>query len=260
MSDRLTKAPIFYTLGQITFNSVLDMADYVSGIQKNLRHDYPDFQQDTVSEIQIHLPELGKNPEVKTTSSPRWNFKNAGQTAGYGLTSNAILFHTTAYESSEKFIAPLIRGLEIVHTAVSLAFIESVGVRTLDAIVPAEKEELSAYVHPGLLGIWPQLSGTLKHSVSETVVEGSYGQLRSRTARVEGKLGVPSDLFPLSLQIRKNLQNLNCQHVVLDNDCIQRERFEFDIDEVTNRLASVKSALSNVFKLSVTKEALKEWA
>jgi uncharacterized protein (TIGR04255 family) len=259
MSEKLTKAPIFYTTAQIRFNPIMEMADHIARFQKTWRSGYPDFSMQAVNQLQFQLPGLGQQPQFKASSLPRWHFKNTEQTSGFILSTDSIIYHTTEYDSSAVFFKNLIDGLTVVNETVPLAYVETVAMRTLDAILPNGDVDLSFFLKDHLLGLFSQLGGTLKHSVSELVLTRQEEQLSVRVALLNGNLGMAADLVPMTLKIRENLQTLNCVHAVLDNDCIQRKRFPFDISKTAETLRSVKSRISDAFKKSVTEEAIAHW-
>ena len=260
MSVKLSKAPVFYTIGQIRFNPVLDMSGYIPDIQAALRSVYPDFSFDTARVLQVlNVGDQDKLPEVRTVAADRWHFKDVQQTSGYIVMKDSIIFHTTAYQNSEHFLTQLASGLNIVNEKVPLAYIEGVGIRILDAIVPVDGKTLADYLHSGLLGIYSEIEGELKHSISETLMNGVYGQLNSKIAFIHGDVGIPYDLAPMVLKLGERVEGGLGNHAILDNDCAQTHRFSYDVDEVLRRLRIVKAGASQPFYKAVTAFALESW-
>jgi uncharacterized protein (TIGR04255 family) len=260
MSTKLSNAPVFYTIAQIRFNTVLDMSAYIPDIQSALRGKYPDFSTDTQKALQIvNVTEPDKIPEFKTVNIDRWHFKDVQQTAGYIVMNNSIVFHTTAYQNSEHLLSELASGLSILNQKVPLAYIESVGIRTLDAIVPKNGRSLADYLHPGLLGIYAELEGEVKHSIFETVMSGVYGQLNSKIAFINGSVGIPYDLVPIALKLDERVQGDLGKHAILDNDCAQIDRFVYDPNEALRRLRIVKVGVSQPFYKAINPFALESW-
>lgn len=260
MSDKLANAPIFYTTAQIRFNPVLDMAEYVGALQKKWRSTYPDFSAQTFNQFQLQLPPVpGKQPDFKINATPRWNFKDTEQTSGIVLSTDSITFHTTAYSTSEEFFMPLLEGLAVVHEVVSLSYIESVAMRTLDAIIPDASHELPFFLHDSILGLSSKLQGKMKHSFTELVVGESHDQLTVRIVILPGRIGVPADLAPITLTLPRRVTEFNSVHAVLDNDCVQKQRFHFDLSKTADTLKAVKKRVTDAFKKSVTQEAIDLW-
>lgn len=140
-----------------------------------------------------------------------------------------------------------------------LSYIEGFGVRSLDAIVPAESHTLETYIKTNFLGFYGRLDGDFKHSILETLFQHEGGILTTRLFVMKGVLGIPPDLFPLQLEIKQELLNLDCTHVILDNDCSRQNRIPFDLDEVEKGLRAAKQKITAAFKETVTPEAIKLW-
>ena len=258
----MNNPPIYYTIGQVRFSPVLAMGEFIGSLQSALRAAFPDFFEDTRKEFEINMPTDGaKNPEFKTLTAPRWHFRNEKQSSGYILMLDSIIFHTTAYQNSGWFISSLMHGLEEVNKRVGLSFIEGVGIRTLDLIRPETEQGLEELVDTRLLGIKSSLQGAVKHSISELVLDGPHGQLTSRLVQLNGKLGIPVDLSPLTLLLPEKLQGFEGFHAILENDCSQQKRFSYDEAEVRSRLEQVKEGVTTPFYVATTDHARKVfWA
>jgi uncharacterized protein (TIGR04255 family) len=72
-----------------------------------------------------------------------------------------------------------ISGLNLVHEIVELDYIESIGLRYIDAIVPIDNDSLQQYLNPALLGLSASLEGCLGHSFTETVTIYGLNYLHS---------------------------------------------------------------------------------
>lgn len=259
MSAKLKKPPVFYTLGIINFNAVLEMQEFITKIQSDLRHDFPDFSKDFTHEVQIQMLGPGKSPTVNTLLTERWNFKNATMTAGFSVTPKSVLFHTTEYEDSAAFIKSMIHGLAVVHARVGLAFIESVAIRVLDAVIPSPNEDLSLYLEAGALGLRGIMDGKLQQAVSQATFDTPAGQATSRAVLLNGKLGFPNDLLPMTLKLNKRF-NVGKLHAILDNQCQKVERAPIDFPKIESHIKAVKSQTKQAFERSVTKKAIEIWS
>ena len=260
MSLKMANPPVFYTIAQVKFNPVLDMGEFVGKVQKQWRATYPDFSQDTINEIQIHMPGPGKAPEVKTNSITRWLFKNIAKTSSFAVGPNFLSFQTTAYEDSDHFIATLTDGLSVLHSVVGLAYIESLSIRMLDAVVAKDGEELADYLRSDLLSLAKQLDGDCKQAISQLVMEADEGQkLTARMIFLKGRIGLPQELVPLPLPLGKNVQGIDGPHVILDNDCSQTKRIALDLGEINNSFRVLNAQLSKAFLGVVSDHALSVW-
>jgi len=259
MGQKMKKPPIFYTIGQIQFSPVLGMAKFVPDIQESLRGKFPDFREENIATLQMRLAE-GSPPPTQVISH-RWQFTDLKKTSGYILRPESLVFHTTAYEDSEHFLTMVLEGIKLVTAFVSLNYIESVAIRTLDAVIPEQDLNVRDYLNPALRGLSDGLPGELKRTVTESLWEiPRHGVLISRVAIVKGALALPMDLFPLPLELKPELKELNVEHALLDNDRQERERFAFDLEEIRNRLLIVKKGATGAFNQTVSQIALKHWS
>jgi uncharacterized protein (TIGR04255 family) len=260
MSTRLKKPPIFYSLAEIRFNQTLSMGDVIKDIQKKLGADFPDFSQSSAFQIQMKMV-VGNAPETYAIALPRWQFVNREGTAGFVIGQNNVVYHTTDYLDSLAFLGSALKGLSVVHECVQLAYVERIGIRTLDAIPCDDFEILKQYVEPGTSGSYGILGGELKQSISQTDISvAKAGTLSTRVAILNGQIGVPQDLAPITLKLKEWVRKINGMHVVLDNDCHLEERLDVDLSAVEEGLRAAKSYTSNAFKKAVTKYAMEMWS
>jgi uncharacterized protein (TIGR04255 family) len=254
----MKKPPIFYTIGQIQFNTVLGMSKFVPDIQEAFRGDFPDFQIQKIGNIQIRLG--GENNPAQATTQEQWQFTDLKKMSGYLLRPNSLVFHTTAYEDSEHFLQKVIHGISVVNNHADLSYVDSVALRTLDAVIPDADLNVREYLNSAVRGLSEGLEGQLKHSVSESLWDvPPNGILISRVAIVKGTLALPMDLFPLALELKQDLKNVNGEHALLDNDRQEKERFVFDLNEIRGKLLTVKKGATEAFQKQVTEVALERW-
>ena len=259
MGQKMKKPPIFYTIGQIIFNPVLGMAKFIPEIQEAFRADFPDFQTQKIANIQIRF--VGEGAPAQAAIQEQWQFTDLKRTSGFLLRPNSLVFHTTAYEDSDHFLQHVEDGISVVNKHAGLSYIDSVAIRTLDAVIPEPGSNVRDYLNPAVRGLSGGLDGQLKQSVSESQWEvPPNGVLISRVAIVKGMLAVPMDLFPLSLELKPELREINdVEHALLDNDRQEKERFAFDLEEIRRRLLIVKKGATDAFHSAVSEVALKSW-
>ncbi|NJN38438.1 MAG: TIGR04255 family protein [Acaryochloridaceae cyanobacterium CSU_3_4] len=251
---------MFYTLAQVQFNPIAQMSDYVAPLQERLRRSgFPDFQTESQFALTIRrLDEL--QPDVQPQQNIRWSFTNTQRTEGYLLLANALVFHTTAYDTFADFLQKTISGLKLVHEIVELAYVERIGLRYLDAIVPMDDDTLQQYLNPSLLGLSINLEGHLGHSFTETVTIFENGTLVARAVINDGGLAVSPDLLPLKLELQPRFAAINGRNAVLDNDYFVTDRSDFDPGAIKNQLLAAHDIIANSFQVSVTDYARQRWA
>jgi uncharacterized protein (TIGR04255 family) len=259
-TPKMSLAPVFYTLAQVQFNPIAQMSDYVPRLQEHLRlNGFPDFRAE--NQIEVMFRRLDETqPDIQPQHHVRWSFTNTQSTEGYLLLSNALVFHTTEYNTFEDFLQKAIAGLSLVDKIVKLAYIERIGLRYLDAVVPAENELLQQYLNPSLLGLSSNIDGTLSHSFTETVIVLKDGTLVTRAVTTDGSLAVSPDLFPLQLKLQTRFAEVNRRNTVLDTDYFVTKRTDFNLTDIETQLLDAHDIITNAFRVSVTDHAREKWA
>jgi uncharacterized protein (TIGR04255 family) len=152
------------------------------------------------------------------------------------------------------------KGLELMDQMVGgLSFVERVGLRYLDAVIPREGEVLSQYLIPEALGLYGRLKGRTKHTFSETMAESAEGSVISRAVVQEGPVGFPPDLLLNELKIAQSFSNFSGMHAILDTDAFLAERMPFNLEEVKKRLGVLHDRINEAFRALVTQHALEVW-
>jgi uncharacterized protein (TIGR04255 family) len=258
--SKMSLAPVFYTLAQVQFNPIAQMADYVSPLQERLRRSgFPDFRAENQLELTVRRLDEPQ-PDVQPQQHVRWSFTNAQRTEGYLLLPNALVFHTTEYDTFEDFSKKTISGLKLVHEIVELNYVERIGLRYLDAIAPTGDDTLQQYLNPSLLGLSATLEGSLGHSFTETVTNVEGGTLVTRAVITDGSLALSPDLFPLQLELLPRFTAINGRNAVLDTDYFVAKRSSFDLTKIEAQLLAAHDIITTAFKVSVTDYARKRWA
>jgi uncharacterized protein (TIGR04255 family) len=151
-------------------------------------------------------------------------------------------------------------AIRIVHKELNLDYVEQIGFRTLDAIIPNQDHPLENWLKPALLGFFSGTNDGLKHSILEGVSSiGSADFLVQRVVIIRGALAIPLDLMPISLVIDTRFTSVNGWHAILDTDSTAREQFEFDLDAIDERLTTVKQEASKAFHSAVSSVAWDMW-
>jgi len=259
MATILSKPPVFYTLAQFKFNAIVGMSEYIPKFQENMRRNgFPDFRQENQLTMNIRRMDESQ-PEFQNIQQSRWSFSNSQNTAGYLLLTDSLVYHTTAYESFQKFSKKALDGLNLLHKLIDLAYVERIGLRYLDAISPVNDDSIDKYLNSSLMGLSSIIGGKVTHSYSETQTQLEVGTLVARTVITENGLALPPDLFPLQLNLLPNFASLSEKNAVLDIDCFVAQRFDFDIKRTQNLLQSAHDSITNAFRASVTDYALSVW-
>lgn len=263
MGTKLQHAPVYFTLAQVRFNPILSLEAYISGLQESLRKEgFPDFKKNIITTFNLMAVGAGNAgaPQLSPPQSEtQYQFSSMDGTKGFVLGQNYITFQATEYDVFQTFSASLLKGLELLHKAVELSYIERIGVRYLDAIFPRAGEQLEQYLLPEVMGLGGKLPGALAYSFSETRSQMETGSVIARVVIQGGRIGFPPDLNPLGIQLANRFQELEGRHAILDNDAFSEGREPFDLTKVGERMQALHDVLGTLFRNTVTPYALNIW-
>jgi uncharacterized protein (TIGR04255 family) len=262
MSRKMSNAPVYFTIAQVRFNTLLALDSYAPTIQESMRNEgFPDLQKGIVATFNLNLgaPTEGALAQVPVGQTVRYIFSDMDKTAAFILDQGALSFQTTEYDVFETFSATFLRGLEILHTAVKLSFSDRIGFRYLDAVFPNEGESLSDYLDASVLGLVGKLEGSLVHSFSETLTKTKMANVLVRVIVQSGPVAFPPDLQPMSFQLAERFRTLNGLHGIIDTDGSNEQREAFNLEKVKSKLIAIHDEMDAAFKATVMDRALQVW-
>ena len=267
MGKKWKNAPVMYTVAQVRFNQILAMESYVPAIQEELRSiGFPDFRKEVINALTISLGQPNSaSPMMQPVN--RFIFSNLDNTSGFTLETNALSFQLTDYDVFETFLETFVKVLSIVHKNVSLSFIERIGVRYLDAVLPKAGTNLSEYLVPEVLGMTYKLSsyrtpGKLLHSYTETFSENvtTGSKLVARTIIQDGKLILPPEIAQIAYSINERFTSYEGCHAIIDTDgYLDGARIAFDLDLIRNKLDELHEEIAESFKKTASTFAINIW-
>ncbi|WP_320150621.1 TIGR04255 family protein [uncultured Tolumonas sp.] len=257
----MANPPVYYALAQVQFNPIAAMSKYVDEIQDLLRiKGYTLFEAQTSIQLQL----LSPNQAPTQAQHMTWFFTKEDRTAGIILTTATLAFHTTHYETSHEFLESLLEALKTVHSIVTLAHINRMGMRYLDAVLPNESESVDDYLKDGLHGI--DFNSSRKYSLSESVYETEtsplvqHGTLISRIYRQESLLVFPPDLIPSGLVMMEKFKTTEpVSHAVIDTDHFVEGSMGLDLPKLEEQLNSLHTGVRAVFDAIITDKAKHAW-
>ncbi len=262
MGNRMRAAPVYFTIGQVRFNPILTLEAYAPQIQERLRKEgFPDAQKGLVATINLNLgaPSEANAPQLPVAQTVRYAFGNMERTASFILDQGALSFQTTAYDVFETFLPNFLTGLRAVQEAVNLSYSDRIGLRYLDAVFPKSGETLRDYLSDSLLGLTEKLDKDVVHAFSETLMKTDDINVRSRVIILDGEVGFPPDLQPLTLNLQERFRQLRGRHAVMDTDGWFERREAFKLERIGEELTLIHTGIDKTFRASVTENALKAW-
>ena len=202
MGKPLKNAPVYFTVVQVRFNSLLKLSDYLPSAQEAFRKaGFPAFSHQPTMAFQVVMQEGQAIPH----SVPRdqFFFSNIDQTHSFVLTMESLTFQSTNYGTFEKFSSAFLAGLSLLNDLVGLDFTERMGLRYLDFVLPKKSEFLGLYLEPEVIGLGSKLAESAVHAYTESLTEVDGSKLLTRVLIQDGGIAFPPDLLPQSMAVQK---------------------------------------------------------
>jgi len=232
------------------------IGDYVPRIHAKLRRKFPIVNESVIQEVLL----LSGAPSPAPYR--RWEMVSRDKNRSVVLTSNFVVFQTSAYTVFEEFLADLAEAVDVVATEVEAVQIERVGLRYIDLVRPSDRRSWRDYVRPGLHGfessiLKPHTQSQLFQSVAET----DRGTLVVRLFQNREAKILPPDLVngglirnvdpapqPGELLTLLDLDHYSTPNIEYERGCVEREGW------------ALHDGLDHVFRESlVTPAALETW-
>lgn len=258
MGPPLKKPPVYFTVAQVRFNTLLKLADYLPSIQECLRKaGYPAFTVHSTIALQLVVQDGQTVPQP--VPREQYLFSNVEQTHCFVLSLDALTFQSTSYGTYEQFSDAFLKGLALIHEVVTLDFTERVGLRYLDHVFPKTGDTLLQYLAPEVQGLSARLGGQPMHSYSEALNAVGDVKLRARVVIQEGGLAFPPDLLPQGMAVQPRFAEAQGMHAILDTDGFVERRSLFSLDGVSHHLLAIHDVIGNAFRATVTDHARAAW-
>ena len=257
MGNPLKKPPVYFTLAQVRFNTILKIRDFVPSVQEGMRKaGFPVF-----SKRQTFMLQIGPdNPEGPQPAPPeQYFFSNAAKTHSFLLDVASLTLQSTQYGTYENFSKRFLEGLALANDVIALDYTERVGLRYLDHVAPKKGDTLEQYLAPEVQGLAQRLNGVPVHSYIEALNAIGGTQLRTRIFITKGGLAFPPDLQPDGLLIEPRFSEEDGLHATVDTDGFVQERKAFSLDGIREDFAAIHDAVNDAFYTIVTDYAREAW-
>lgn len=263
MGEKMSNAPVFFTVTQVKFNPILNIAEYIPAIQDQMRKaGFPDFYAYDVNHLTVPMgttAKVGQNVNPSFVREKYYLFGNTEKTTSFIFLPNSIALQTTDYDIFDTFLNDFIKGLTTIHKIISIDFVERIGLRYMDAILPKAGECVEDYLNEKVLGMHSALSRNLTYSLSETVTAAEENTLRSRVVIREGQIRLDQPLPDIRPRIAKRFTKQSGIHAVIDTDAFVEKRDQFSIERIKEILVVLHDEINNSFFATITEYAKNIW-
>lgn len=258
MGKPLKKPPVYFTLAQVRFNTILKIRDFLPSVQEGMRKaGFPVFSKRQTFMLQIGPP--GSPEGAQPAPQEQYFFTNTAKTHSFLLDVASLTLQSTQYGTYEDFSKQFLEGLALTNDAIALDYTERVGLRYLDHVAPRKGDMLEKYLAPEVQGLAQRLQGEPVHSYIEALNAVGSTQLRTRIFITKGGLAFPPDLQPEGLVIEPRFSGEDGLHATIDTDGFVQERKTFSMDEISEDFAAIHAVVNEAFYTIVTDHAREVW-
>lgn len=257
-----SNAPLAYVLAEVRTELLADIKTYQPQLAGKFRDEYP--IQRTMHAAR--LVATGTQLLSETAQDVAWEFATPDNQIAVIVRQHGLVLHATTYKDSPDFLGRLQRAVKVIAEVVPSVYINRLGLRYVDFVLPRKGEEPEAYVDRRLnpdLGLFKKAGSPIVTSLAIYPVE--RGQLTLRYVRGQGKPVLPPDLGQPSLDpsplMKPGLVEDTMPTAILDTDrilaCSPVERI--DADRVRQYFDLMRNDIAEAFKAAITDHARNVW-
>jgi uncharacterized protein (TIGR04255 family) len=257
---QMTKAPLALVLAQVRFSDYLTIGNRIPAIQDALRKRYPLFRKGQTQTIAIEIGATG--PTISTAD--RWELVDADNQEAFIVLQNSLVFLATRYQTYKHFAERHNVVLEAFEQTVPDVFVERLGLRYIDIIVPEEGKQPQEYLVEGLRGfpmdVFDSATAFQSRYIARWRTDGGMIAFRHMTGVKPPFL--PPDLQPLELQppdVVKLAWESKAPVSMLDFDRMLDYRGPFNAVEISKKFALMHEDASTAFRRVISPFAEASW-
>ena len=259
-------APLAYVLVEIRTEVISDLKDYQPKLGGEFRERFPLQREVRSAQLIASASEMVLAPQI----DPMWELAAADNRTAVLLRPNGIVLHATSYVDSKDFLLKLLEVLTVYNKIVPAVFVNRLGLRYIDFILPKQAESPDLYVNAKLncdLGVSERPDEFSATSVA--VYPLKDGSLTLRFMRGRGQPELPPDLSLTALTPSHLMRDGSGKPVIpdkrptaiLDTDRVVEitpvERL--DPKKIHDRVVEMHNDVSRVFGAAITNHARKAW-
>jgi|GEM_PF-2116367 len=260
----LANAPLVYMIGIVRFPRLPDHARYITEYHEAIRAEYPLTDDIMTSMVSATIGPEGMRIDQHETKM--FQFASVDRQWAFIFTDSVLGLHTASYETHQDFVNRFRRGLDALLRVsdIGIAWLEAVGIRYVDLVVPREGEGLRDYLNPWVVpDDAPVVSAGL--SLIEGMSVATYGT-EAGALRFQALRNPPTTLPPEldTLLVQRNgwkrvVPDGEFAVMDIDHGCRFDPPTAMDIDFVCDRLLALRKVAKGLFNSAGTPFALKVW-
>jgi uncharacterized protein (TIGR04255 family) len=150
--------PLAYVVAEVKLSPFYKLDSYIADFQAGVRERFPRTKEGNVVRFEVQ----GNAPIVQHEKV--WRFFSENQRLGIHLSPTVLALHATEYEDFPIFSGQLRLVLTAAERAIPGLFVESLGLRYIDYLLPKEGESSWDYLVESVRGFTPPGARRVKES------------------------------------------------------------------------------------------------
>lgn len=252
--------PLAYVVAEVRISPFYKLESHIADFQAAVRETFPRTKEANVVRLEVQ----GNAPIVQHERV--WRFFSENQRLGIDVSPRAIALHATEYQDFPTFAKQLDLILKAAEQAIPSLFVDALGLRYIDYILPKGSDSTLDYVVDSVRGFQPSSARKTKEAYWIANFELERGTLSLRIIPIlpAGQSHPPNfgplEVAPAETQVeamKRAQQNLpiGC----IDTDRMLPVEKKFAADELGTMFASMHGDISDIFRTTISEKAKKEW-
>jgi len=256
--------PIAYVVAEVVISPHYSLQNHLPAIQQELRAPFPRTAEAQALRLEIMGTESMPQPQFDKV----WQLYSGDNYLGAYLSPRALALHTTRYKHYEDFAQALGLLLRAVENSGLGAYVERIGLRYVDYLLPSDGHRPEDYLKQELRGLTLEEGRRPENGAwggTYQMAEGCAINLRVMAPAPAGNLLPPNfNAMPLA---KPEVMTRAEQHYLLpgkpfgfaDTDCVQNIGKVLESASLLTAFQQLHEYVSSTFRAAISPLAEKEW-
>lgn len=252
--------PLAYVVAEVQFSPYYQLGNHVAEFQAAIRDRFPRTHEANVLRLEVQA-----NAPI-AQQEKAWRFFSENQRLGIDLSARHIAFHATEYEDFPEFSETLALVLRALDRTIPGLFVNRLGLRYIDYILPKAGESTWDYVVESLRGFLPPRSKKAGEAYWIANYECERGSVNLRVVPVLPKGQVfppnfgPIEVTPAETQLEAMKRGASGEQVgCIDTDRLIPLERKLNPEELLDLFAGMHTDVFDTFKAAISKKAEESW-
>lgn len=252
--------PLAYVIAELRLSPFYQLERHVAEFQGSVRDRFPRTREENVVRLELH----GNTPSAQQEKV--WTFLAENQRMGISLSPRILALHATEYRNFDAFCEPLRLMVSAAEQTIPGLFVDQLGLRYIDYLLPAEGESGFDYVVESVRGVLPAGASPPKEAYWIAHFPFDKGGINLRVMPILPKgVAQPPNFGPINVSpaetqaeaVRRAQRNeaVGC----IDTDRIMPVEKRLETEEIISLFRKMHSDVSTTFNAAISEKAKQLW-